>query len=77
MKIPIYKKVKTELEIDVRLIAENLINSNIDFIIDELMYEFYEDPLDYISEEIEMNEDIKEALHNPLRNELEKILTEC
>lgn len=77
MIIPVYRKVKTEVEIDVRLIAENLINSNLGCIIDSLMDEFYEDPLTYMPEEIETDEDIKEAVYNPLRNELEKILTEC
>lgn len=76
MKIPVYKKVKTEVEIDIRLIAENLINFNIDSIIDSLIEEFYEDPFTYIPEELETDEDIQEAVHNPLRKELEKILTE-
>ena len=77
MKVPVIRKVKTEVEIDVRLIAESLLNCNIGCIIDNLMDEFYEDPLSYVSEEMEMDEDIKKALYNPLRSELEKILTEC
>lgn len=73
MKVPVIR----EVEIDVELIAERLINSNIGYIIDSLIEEFDSDPLYYMSEETEIDEDTKKAIYNPLRNELEKLLTEC
>lgn len=74
MKIAIYKKIKTVVEVDVNLIASNLISNNIDNIVDSLIDEFYIAPDDYVSEDIEIDESIKEALQTPIRNELEKLL---
>lgn len=77
MKIEVYKKIKTEIELDVKLIAERLIDVNIDSILDGLMEEFDNCPEDYMPDGIELTDDIREALTKPLRKELEKLLTEC
>ena len=37
MKVQVIRKVKEEIDVDVKAIVENLISSNIEFIIDNLI----------------------------------------
>lgn len=70
MKIPVIKKVKTEVEFDVESVVKNLIYRNIDYIIDSLMDEFIDDPESYIKDNIVMDEDTQTALDSYIREEL-------
>lgn len=73
MKVPVIRKVKTEVDIDVNAIIENLISSNIDFIVDGLMDEFTDDPKIYINDDIVLDEDIQISLNECVREHLNKI----
>lgn len=73
MKVQVIKKVKTEVDIDVRAIVKNLISNNIEFIVDNLMDEFTDDPETYINDDIVLNEDIQISLNECVREHLDKV----
>ena len=73
MKVQVIKKVKTEVDIDVRAIVKNLISNNIEFIVDNLVDEFTDDPETYINDDIVLNEDIQISLNECVREHLDKV----
>lgn len=73
MKVQVIKKVKTEVDIDVRAIVKNLISNNIEFIVDNLMDEFTDDPETYINDDIVLNEDIQISLNECVREHLDRV----
>ena len=76
MKIPVIKKVKSEVDIDIKSIAKNLIKSNIDNIIDILLDEYSSDPTHYLDKGIiEIDNNIVSTIIEYLSEELFEILS--
>lgn len=74
MKVQVIKKVKTEVDIDVKAIVKNLISNNIEFIVDNLMDEFTDDPETYINDDdIVLDEDIQISLNECVREHLDRV----
>ena len=73
MKVQVIRKVKTEIDVDVKAIVENLISSNIEFIVDNLMDEFTDDPKIYINDDIVLDEDIQISLNECVREHLNRV----
>lgn len=77
MKVVITKKVTSEVEVDINLIAKRLISGNIDSIVDNLIDEYLYEPESYIDKNIINIESDPSELSDYIREELYKILDRC